>query len=164
MEEFDQAVDSASQAFKTWSKQSVLARQRFAIESVFEYPPHLTNTWPTYAVFRLQYQIRQNADALAHSIVLEQGKTLAGTRAFFVLSVFSNHFPDAHGDVLRGLQVVETAIGITSNIVGEKLEGMCVAWLVSHGAHVTVVSKDMDTEVRKLPLGVCARSVLKHPT
>ncbi|KAG0696027.1 Aldehyde/histidinol dehydrogenase [Suillus ampliporus] len=104
MDEFDQAVDAASQAFKSWSKQSVLARQRFAIE--------------------LQYQIRQNADALAHSIVLEQGKTLA----------------DAHGDVLRGLQVVESAIGITSNIVGEKLE----------------VSKDMDTEVRKLPLGVCA--------
>ncbi|KAG1746304.1 Aldehyde/histidinol dehydrogenase [Suillus occidentalis] len=44
---------------------------------------------------------------------------------------------DAHGDVLCGLQVVETAIAVTSNIVGEKLE----------------VSKDMDTYVRKLPLG-----------
>jgi hypothetical protein len=40
MEEFDQAVDAASQAFKSWSKQSVIARQRFAIESVFEYPPY----------------------------------------------------------------------------------------------------------------------------
>ncbi|KAG2116278.1 hypothetical protein DEU56DRAFT_919258 [Suillus clintonianus] len=58
-------------------------------------------------VFSLaSYQIRQNADALAHSIVLEQGKSLA----------------DARGDVLRGLQVVESAIGITSNIVGDKLE------------------------------------------
>ncbi|KAG1802445.1 methylmalonate semialdehyde dehydrogenase, partial [Suillus variegatus] len=55
--------------------------------------------------------------------------------------------PDAHGDVLCGLQVVETAIAVTSNIVGEKLE----------------VSKDMDTDVRKLPLGVCARFVLKCP-
>ncbi|KAH7885919.1 methylmalonate-semialdehyde dehydrogenase [Phlebopus sp. FC_14] len=102
--EFDQAVDAASQAFKTWSKLSVLTRQRFAIE--------------------LQNQIRQNADALANIIVLEQGKT----------------FSDAHGDVLRGLQVVETAIGITSTLLGDKIE----------------VSKDMDTEVRKVPLGVCA--------
>ena len=31
--EFDQAVDAASQAYKTWSRQSVLSRQRFAIES-----------------------------------------------------------------------------------------------------------------------------------
>ncbi|KAF9229128.1 Methylmalonate-semialdehyde dehydrogenase [Gyrodon lividus] len=102
--EFEQAVDAASQAYKNWSKQSVLSRQRFAIE--------------------LQNQIRQNADALAGSIVLEQGKTLT----------------DAHGDVLRGLQVVETAVGITSTLLGDKME----------------VSKDMDTEVRKVPLGVCA--------
>lgn len=48
---------------------------------------------------------------------------------------------DAHGDVLRGLQVVETACGIATNLMGEKIE----------------VSKDMDTETRRLPLGVCAR-------
>lgn len=30
---------------------------------------------------------------------------------------------DAHGDILRGLQVVESAIGITSTLMGEKLEG-----------------------------------------
>ena len=47
---------------------------------------------------------------------------------------------DAHGDVLRGLQVVETACGITSTLLGNKME----------------VSKDMDTETRRLPLGVCA--------
>ncbi|KAK1228754.1 hypothetical protein PQX77_008248 [Marasmius sp. AFHP31] len=102
--EFQQAVDAASEAFKTWSKTSVLSRQRFAIE--------------------LQHLLRKNADAIASSIVLEQGKTL----------------PDAHGDLMRGLQVVETAIGITSTLLGQKIE----------------VSKDMDTEVRKLPLGVCA--------
>lgn len=45
------------------------------------------------------------------------------------------------GDVTRGLQVVESACAITSNLLGEKLE----------------VSKDMDTETRRLPLGVCAR-------
>lgn len=53
-------------------------------------------------------------------------------------------FPDAHGDVLRGLQVVETACGAASALLGEKIE----------------VSKDMDTETRRLPLGVCARLVL----
>ncbi|KAF8898899.1 mitochondrial methylmalonate-semialdehyde dehydrogenase [Infundibulicybe gibba] len=51
-----------------------------------------------------------------------------------------NSFIDAHGDLLRGLQVVETAIGITSTLMGDKIE----------------VSRDMDTEVRRLPLGVCA--------
>ncbi|KAF8913007.1 methylmalonate-semialdehyde dehydrogenase [Gymnopilus junonius] len=102
--EFKDAVDAASQAYKTWSRTSVVTRQKFAIE--------------------LQHLLRQNADAIANSIVLEQGKTLA----------------DAHGDLLRGLQVAETAIGITSTLIGEKLE----------------VSKDMDTEVRKVPLGVCA--------
>ncbi|KAL0580826.1 hypothetical protein V5O48_001202 [Marasmius crinis-equi] len=110
--EFQQAVDAASEAFKTWSRTSVLSRQRFAIEHV-------------YSLFaRLQHLLRKNADAIANSIVLEQGKTL----------------PDAHGDLMRGLQVVETAIGIPTTLLGQKIE----------------VSKDMDTDVRKLPLGVCA--------
>jgi len=102
--EFEQAVKAASDAFKTWSRTSVLTRQRF--------------------IFELQRLIRENHDALAISIVLEQGKT----------------FADAKGDVLRGLQVVETAAGITSTLLGDKIE----------------VSKDMDTETRRLPLGVCA--------
>ncbi|TFK36856.1 methylmalonate-semialdehyde dehydrogenase [Crucibulum laeve] len=102
--EFQQAVDAASHAYKSWSRTSVITRQRFVME--------------------LQHLLRRNADAIANSIVLEQGKTLA----------------DAHGDLLRGLQVVETAAGITSNLLGDKIE----------------VSKDMDTEVRRVPLGVCA--------
>ncbi|KAI0068309.1 methylmalonate-semialdehyde dehydrogenase [Artomyces pyxidatus] len=100
--EFDQAVDAASEAFKTWSKTSVLTRQRFVLE--------------------LQRLIRENADSLATSIVLEQGKTV----------------PDAHGDILRGLQVVEHAASAPSLLLGEKIEGI----------------RDMDTEVRKVPLGV----------
>ncbi|KAJ3550291.1 hypothetical protein NMY22_g560 [Coprinellus aureogranulatus] len=102
--EFEQAVDAASQAFKSWSRTSVLTRQKFVLE--------------------LQHLLRKNADAIASSIVLEQGKTLG----------------DAHGDLLRGLQVVETAAGITSTLLGDKIE----------------VSKDMDTYVRRVPLGVCA--------
>ncbi|KAJ7596880.1 methylmalonate-semialdehyde dehydrogenase [Mycena floridula] len=102
--EFEQAVDAAATAFKSWRLTSVLTRQKFALE--------------------LQYLLRQNADAIASSIVLEQGKTMG----------------DAHGDLLRGLQVVETAAGITSTLLGENIE----------------VSKDMDTYTRRLPLGVCA--------
>jgi hypothetical protein len=33
---------------------------------------------------------------------------------------------DALGDVKRGLQVVEHAIGVTSHLMGEKLEGMAL--------------------------------------
>lgn len=102
--EFEQAVEAASEAFKTWSQSTVLTRQRFILE--------------------FQRLIRDNADALATSIVLEQGKTL----------------PDAHGDILRGLQVVEHAASAPSLLLGEKIE----------------VSRDMDTEVRKVPLGVTA--------
>ncbi|KAI0094784.1 methylmalonate-semialdehyde dehydrogenase [Irpex rosettiformis] len=104
IEEFDQAVAAASEAFKTWSKSSVLTRQRFALE--------------------LQRLLRENSDAIATSIVLEQGKT----------------FADAQGDLLRGLQVVETATGIPTALLGNHIE----------------VSKDMDTSTRRLPLGVCA--------
>nr|GAT47820.1 predicted protein [Mycena chlorophos] len=102
--EFADAVEKAQTAFKSWSRASIITRQKVAME--------------------LQSLLRQNADAIANSIVLEQGKTLA----------------DAHGDLLRGLQVVETAIGATSTLIGDKLE----------------VSKDMDTYQRKVPLGVCA--------
>ncbi|ORY79303.1 methylmalonate-semialdehyde dehydrogenase [Leucosporidium creatinivorum] len=49
-------------------------------------------------------------------------------------------FADAKGDVLRGLQVVDAACAMPSLIMGEKLE----------------VSKDMDTETRRVPLGVTA--------
>lgn len=73
---------------------------------------------------RLQHLIRAHTPDIAAAITLEQGKTLA----------------DAKGDVLRGLQVVESATAITSTLMGDKLE----------------VSKDMDTESRRLPLGVCA--------
>ncbi|KAI0800860.1 methylmalonate-semialdehyde dehydrogenase [Fomes fomentarius] len=102
--EFEQAVDAASHAYKTWSRTSVLTRQRFVMD--------------------LQHQLKQNGEAIANSIVLEQGKTYA----------------DAQGDLLRGLQVVETATNIPTALLGDTIE----------------VSKDMDTSTRRLPLGVCA--------
>ena len=75
-------------------------------------------------MFKFVSLIRQNWDRLATSITLEQGKT----------------FADAKGDVLRGLQVAETACGITSQITGDVLE----------------VAKDMETRSYREPLGVVA--------
>ena len=68
--------------------------------------------------------IKEHWDRLAANITLEQGKTIA----------------DARGDVLRGLQVAETACGITTQLTGEVLE----------------VAKDMETRQYREPLGVTA--------
>ena len=73
-------------------------------------------------LFRFVNLIKANWDRLAASITLEQGKT----------------FPDAKGDVLRGLQVAETACGITTQMTGEVLE----------------VAKDMETRSYREPIGV----------
>lgn len=75
-------------------------------------------------MFKLVQLIRRDWDRLAANIVLEQGKT----------------FADAKGDVLRGLQVVETACGITTQLTGDVLE----------------VAKDMETRTYREPLGVVA--------
>ncbi|KAK9388376.1 Aldehyde/histidinol dehydrogenase [Lipomyces mesembrius] len=75
-------------------------------------------------MFKFVQLIRRDWDRLAARITLEQGKT----------------FADAKGDVLRGLQVAETACGITSQLTGELLE----------------VSTDMETRSYREPLGVVA--------
>lgn len=75
-------------------------------------------------MFKFVALIRQHWDRLAANITLEQGKT----------------FADAKGDVLRGLQVAETACGITTQLTGEILE----------------VAKDMETRSYREPLGVVA--------
>ena len=75
-------------------------------------------------MFKFVHLVRENWDRLAASITLEHGKT----------------FQDAKGDVLRGLQVAETACGITTQLMGEVLE----------------VAKDMETRNYREPLGVTA--------
>lgn len=75
-------------------------------------------------MFKFVALIRENWDRLAASITLEQGKT----------------FADAKGDVLRGLQVAEAAVGAPELLKGEVLE----------------VSKDMETRTYREPLGVVA--------
>jgi malonate-semialdehyde dehydrogenase (acetylating)/methylmalonate-semialdehyde dehydrogenase len=102
--ELKAATESASKAFLKWRNTSIMSRQQI--------------------MFKLAHLVRQNMDRLAHSITLEQGKTLA----------------DARGDVLRGLQVCETACGITTQLTGEVIE----------------VAKDMETRSYREPLGVVA--------
>jgi hypothetical protein len=59
-------------------------------------------------MFKLQALVDKHKDELAQSIVKENGKTLA----------------DAHGDVFRGLEVVEYSCGIGSQMMGETLDNL----------------------------------------
>ncbi|GLU08069.1 hypothetical protein SLE2022_249980 [Rubroshorea leprosula] len=76
-------------------------------------------------MFKLQELIRRDIDKLAKNITTEQGKTLK----------------DAHGDVFRGLEVVEHACGMATLQMGE---------------YVPNVSNGIDTFSIREPLGVCA--------
>ncbi|KAI6184299.1 putative methylmalonate-semialdehyde dehydrogenase [acylating], mitochondrial [Aphelenchoides bicaudatus] len=76
-------------------------------------------------MLELQALIRRDLKKLAENVTQEQGKTL----------------PDAEGDVIRGLQVVEHACSAPSLLLGE---------------HLPNVSKDMDTYSYRMPLGVTA--------
>ena len=101
------------------------------LEAAVESAQRAFETWKDLGILRRQQimfrfvsLIREHWDRLAANITLEQGKTLA----------------DARGDVLRGLQVAETACGITTQLTGEVLE----------------VSQDMETRSYREPLGVVA--------
>jgi len=87
-EELHAATDAAAEAFKTWKEVPVQQRQRI--------------------MFKLQHSIREHWDELAHSITLEQGKTVA----------------DAKGDVFRGLEVVEQACNMAATQMGETAENL----------------------------------------
>jgi malonate-semialdehyde dehydrogenase (acetylating) / methylmalonate-semialdehyde dehydrogenase len=75
-------------------------------------------------MFKFVSLIKENWDRLATSITIEQGKT----------------FADAKGDVLRGLQVAETACGVTTQLLGD----------------IMPVAKNMETKTYREPLGVVA--------
>ncbi|XP_057825420.2 methylmalonate-semialdehyde dehydrogenase [acylating], mitochondrial [Cryptomeria japonica] len=76
-------------------------------------------------MFKLQELIRRDMEKLAMSVTTEQGKTLG----------------DAHGDVFRGLEVVEHSCNMASLQMGEFVEN---------------VSTGIDTYSIRQPLGVCA--------
>jgi len=87
-----------------------------------------SKTTPLYRqqiMFRYQQLIKDNLKDVARLITIEQGKT----------------HPDAEGDVMRGLQVVEHLCGNMNLLLGEHLPG---------------ISKDMDLTSYRVPLGVCA--------
>jgi len=75
-------------------------------------------------MLNLQALIKKHTDEIAKNITTEQGKT----------------FPDAKGDVFRGLQVVEQACGAPASLLGDHLP----------------VATDMDTYTIREPLGVTA--------
>lgn len=119
--------DPATNNIVTRVPQSTDAELQAAVRSAEKAFP----TWKATSImtkqqimFKFVNLIKENWDRLAASITLEQGKTLA----------------DAKGDVLRGLQVAETACGITTQLTGEVLE----------------VAKDMETRSYREPLGVVA--------
>uniref|UniRef100_A0A1B6CH18 Probable methylmalonate-semialdehyde/malonate-semialdehyde dehydrogenase [acylating], mitochondrial n=1 Tax=Clastoptera arizonana TaxID=38151 RepID=A0A1B6CH18_9HEMI len=76
-------------------------------------------------MFRFQDLIKKNIKHLASNITQEQGKTL----------------PDAEGDVMRGLQVVEHCCSMPSLQLGESLLS---------------IAKDMDVHSYRVPLGITA--------
>lgn len=119
--------DPATNNLVTRVPQSTDEELRAAVESAQKAFP----AWKATSImtkqqimFKFVNLIRANWDRLAASITLEQGKT----------------FADAKGDVLRGLQVAETACGIPTQLTGELLE----------------VAKDMETRTYREPLGVVA--------
>lgn len=119
--------DPATNNLVTRVPQSTDAELKAAVDSAEKAFPEWRATSLLHRqqiMFKYVALIRSNWDRLAASITIEQGKTLG----------------DAKGDVLRGLQVAETACGITTQMTGEVLE----------------VAKDMETRSYREPLGVVA--------
>ncbi|UKZ80804.1 hypothetical protein TrVFT333_008569 [Trichoderma virens FT-333] len=120
-------ADPATNNLVTRVPQMTQAEMKAVIESsqkAFQSWKNTTVLFRQQIMFRYVQLIKDNWDRLAASITLEQGKT----------------FADAKGDVLRGLQVAEAAIGAPELLKGEVLE----------------VSKDMETRTYREPLGVTA--------
>ena len=84
-DEMQSAVDAAKEAYKSWSKTSILTRQQV----MFKYQDIIRKNMVGLSWFdKKQTIILFSQRELAESVTLEQGKTLA----------------DAEGDVLRGLR------------------------------------------------------------
>ncbi|QYT01066.1 Methylmalonate-semialdehyde dehydrogenase (CoA acylating) [Trichoderma simmonsii] len=126
-DKFIDLPDPATNNLVTRVPQMTQAEMKAVIESsekAFQSWKNTTVLFRQQIMFRYVQLIKDNWDRLAASITLEQGKT----------------FADAKGDVLRGLQVAEAAIGAPELLKGEVLE----------------VSKDMETRTYREPLGVTA--------
>ena len=104
-DELEAAVAAAKEAFKTWRRTSVPARQ-----AIF---------------FKIRQLLHENLKKMAAMITTEHGKTL----------------PDAEGEVLRAIEVIEHACSIPTLQLGE----------LSNQA-----ARGIDVYTRIEPLGVCA--------
>jgi len=116
--------------------QEVIAQTPFATQSEMDLAFHSAKeafkTWkeiptPERARMFLKYQdlLKKNHDEIAKILCKENGKT----------------FTDGHGDVWRGIEVVEHACNIPSLIMGETVEN---------------VARNIDTYSYQQPIGVCA--------
>ena len=116
--------------------QDLIARTPLSSESEFNSAVKAAEdafkTWSTTPIltrqryiFDLAAVIRRDIDKLAARITEEHGKTT----------------PDAKGDVIRGLEVVEHVCGTSHLMMGETVEG---------------ISKGIDCYSFRTPLGVCA--------
>ncbi|WWC72095.1 methylmalonate-semialdehyde dehydrogenase (acylating) [Kwoniella pini CBS 10737] len=116
--EFNDAIDAASQAFKTWGKTSVMKRQR--------------------VMFELQHLIRQHSPDIAKSIVLEQGKTFADAlgdvgRGLQVVESATAITNTLLGDKLEVSADMDTfsrrlPLGVTAAITPFNFPAMIVLW------------------------------------
>lgn len=104
-EELGVAVDAAKEAFKTWRRTAVPARQ-----AIF---------------FKIRQLLHENLKKIAAMITTEHGKTL----------------PDAEGEVLRAIEVIEHACSIPTLQLGEFSDR---------------AASGIDVYTRIEPLGVCA--------
>ncbi|GMH39454.1 hypothetical protein BSKO_07352 [Bryopsis sp. KO-2023] len=130
--------DSASNDFRDVlnpATQELIARVPLTTPSEFDEAVNAAkDAFPSWAatpvpdktriMFKLLSLIQQNKDDIASSITAENGKTLA----------------DAHGDIFRGIEVVEMACGMGPHMMGDFLPN---------------VSKGIDCYSLRQPLGVC---------
>jgi malonate-semialdehyde dehydrogenase (acetylating)/methylmalonate-semialdehyde dehydrogenase len=116
--EFQDAINAASEAYKTWSKTSIMRRQR--------------------VMFELQHLIRQHAPDIAKSIVLEQGKTFADAqgdvgRGLQVVESATAITSTLMGDKLEVSSDMDTysrrlPLGVTAAITPFNFPAMIVLW------------------------------------
>ncbi|KAL1131922.1 hypothetical protein AAG570_011533 [Ranatra chinensis] len=119
--EMDAAVSSAKEAFKSWSKTSILTRQQI--------------------MFKFQNIIRQNMKSLAENITLEQGKTLIDAegdvlRGLQVVehccSIPTLQLGETLAGVAKDLDIVSyrVPLGVTAGITPFNFPAMVPLWTI----------------------------------
>ncbi|KAK9503096.1 hypothetical protein O3M35_011737 [Rhynocoris fuscipes] len=119
--EMEDAVASSAEAFKTWSKTSIITRQQI--------------------MFKFQNIIKDNMEQLAENITLEQGKTLADARGDVLrglqvvehaCSLPSLLLGETLADVAKDLDIVSyrVPLGVTAGITPFNFPAMVPLWTI----------------------------------